>query len=78
MNFTTNNNDKEKPKKLLLTTKEVAEMLNIGKSTVYDYARSGIIKSVILPSVRPSKATKRNRKALRFRPEEIEKFLNSL
>ena len=73
-----NSNLGEKPKKLLLTVKEVAVMLNIGKSTVYAYVNSGIIKPVILPRVRPSTAVRRNKNTLRFKPEEIDNFLKSL
>jgi predicted DNA-binding transcriptional regulator AlpA len=69
---------KSTPKKLLLTVKEVAEMLNVGKSTIYTYASQNILKAVVLPSVRPSKAIKRNKKHIRFRPEEVEAFLQRL
>ena len=66
------------PKKLLLTVREVAEMLNVGKSSVYAWASAGILKPVILPSAKPSRATKRNKKAIRFRPEVVDDFLKSL
>ena len=72
------NNVTNLTQKRLLTVKEVSEMLGIGKSTIYAYASMGIIKSITLPMVRPSTATKRNKRAIRFRPEEIEGFLQGL
>ena len=65
-------------KKMLYSAKEVAEILSVGKSTVYGYAEKGIIKPVYLPSIKESKATKRNRRCVRFRVEEVDRFLRSL
>jgi hypothetical protein len=64
--------------KLLLTTKEVAAMLNLGRTTVYDYARAGFIKPIYLPSVKESTATKRNKKAIRFTIEAVNQFLHTI
>jgi excisionase family DNA binding protein len=38
--------------KLLLTTTEAAERLNIGKSTLYDLIRSGMLRTVKIGSRR--------------------------
>jgi predicted DNA-binding transcriptional regulator AlpA len=65
-------------KKILISAKEVAEILSLGRSTIYAYAEKGILKPVYLPSIKPSIAKKHNRKAIRFKIEEVERFLNSL
>jgi predicted DNA-binding transcriptional regulator AlpA len=65
-------------KKMLMSAKEVAEVLSLAKSTIYAYADKGILKAVYMPSIAPSQAKKQNRKAVRFRVDEVEKFLNSL
>ena len=65
-------------KKMLMSAKEVAEVLCIAKSTVYAYANKKILQPVYLPSIKPSQAKKQNRKAVRFRVDEVERFLNSL
>jgi hypothetical protein len=64
--------------KLLFTVKEVSEMLNLGKSTVYDYARAGFIKPIYLPSVKASTAVKHNKKAIRFTVASVQEFLHTL
>ena len=65
-------------KKMLMSAKEVAEVLSLGKSTIYAYADRGILKPVYMPSIAPSQAKKQNRKSIRFRVDEVERFLNSL
>jgi len=67
-----------KMNKLLLTAKEVSEMLGIGKSTVYAYAECDILKPIYLPSVKPSKAKLRNRKAIRFPVDVVDEFIHNL
>lgn len=62
----------------LLKAKEVSKLLNIGLSTIYSYAETGFIKSITLPSVRNSVATKRNKKAIRFTIEAVEEFIHNL
>lgn len=64
--------------KRLLTAKEVAYKLSLGKSTIYAYAQAGLIKHVYLPSVRESTATEQNKRALRFRIEDIDEFIHNL
>lgn len=62
----------------LLKAAQVAQMLNIGVSTVYAYANNGTLPSVYLPQVRDSHATKRNKRALRFAIAEVSRFLDNL
>ena len=62
----------------LLTVKDVAEMLSIGKSSVYAYADNGALKAIYMPLTHDSQATKRNKRTLRFRHEDIEMFLKEL
>jgi predicted DNA-binding transcriptional regulator AlpA len=63
--------------KLLLTAKEVSEMLSLGKSTVYAYAEAGILNALRLPHTGVSKAEKRNLHALRFRLEDVQTFVDN-
>lgn len=62
----------------LLTVKQVAQMLNIGKSSVYAYADNGALRAIYMPLTHDSQAIKRNRRTLRFNPEEIDRFLKEL
>lgn len=62
----------------LLTVKQVAQILNIAKSTVYAYAYGGQLRPVHLPVVRPSKALKRNKRAIRFTLEDVNKFYDAI
>jgi len=62
----------------LLTVKEVAELLNIGKSSVYAYADNGALRAIRMPLTHDSQATKRNKRTLRFRNEDIDLFLKEL
>lgn len=50
--------------KRLLTPQEVADFLQVSRWTVYDQVRKGQLKAV------------RIGKGLRFRPEEVERFVN--
>lgn len=65
-------------KKLLLTTKDVSELLSIGKSTVYAYVQAGVLKAVCLPPTRESNAVKNNRTCIRFKVEDVHEFLDNL
>ena len=62
----------------LLTVKQVAQMLNIGKTTVYGYAKNGQLKPVYLPMVRPSRALKRNKRSIRFALEDVNTFYETI
>jgi len=62
----------------LLTTCQVASILNIGISTVHAYHYKGLLKPVILPHTIESKATKRNWNAKRFELSEVERFWHSI
>ena len=62
----------------LLTVKQVAQILNIGKTTVYGYAARGQLKPIYMPMVRPSTAIKRNKKSIRFTLEEVNKFYETI
>jgi hypothetical protein len=53
-------------------------MLSIGRSTVYAYAERGVLKPLFLPSIRPSQAKIRNRKAMRFSVAIVQGFLDNL
>jgi predicted DNA-binding transcriptional regulator AlpA len=64
--------------KLLLTVKDISLMLGLSKSTIYAYADSGLIRSIQLPSVRESKAIKRNKRAIRFTVESVDEFIHNL
>lgn len=64
--------------KRLLKAKEVATMLSLGNSTIYAYVQAGVIKPVYLPSVRKSNATKLNKRAIRFKVEDIDDFIHTL
>jgi len=61
-------------KPILLTVKMVADRYSISPSLVYAYAKNGMIKPIYLPSAYPSKATKHNRKAIRFTLEATRDF----
>jgi excisionase family DNA binding protein len=50
--------------KKLLTTKEVAEYLNVNVETIRVYVRKGLLKSIKLGG-----------KYIRIRPEELEMFV---
>ena len=62
----------------LLTVKEVAELLNISKASVYAYADNGALKVIYMPLTHDSQATKRNKRTLRFRHEYIELFVKGI
>ena len=64
--------------KLLLTAKEVSELLSLGKSTIYAYVQNGMLKAVCLPHAHKSKAKVRNRTCLRFRVEDVQTFSDNL
>jgi hypothetical protein len=64
--------------KELLSVNDLVEMLTLSKSTIYAYAEKGILRAVILPSINSSQASVRNRKTIRFRPSEVERFMKSL
>ena len=57
--------DKSKPRKLG-TADDVAELCNLPRATVYEYARRGILPGSV-----------RIGRAVRFRMNEIEKWLES-
>lgn len=59
----------------LLTAKQVAELLNIGLSTVYCYADLNILKPICLPRTRASQAKARNRRCIRFDMASINEFM---
>ena len=65
-------------KRKLYRAKEVAEILAIGVSTVYAYVDQKILIPVYLPRSRDSTATHKNRNFMRFKYEEIERFLKTL
>jgi excisionase family DNA binding protein len=56
-------------KQKLLTPREVADMLNIGLVTVYQWASAGRLPVIRLGGERPT---------LRFRPEDIERLIEDL
>lgn len=62
----------------LLNVKDVAERLNISKASVYAYADNGTLRTLYMPLTHDSQATKRNKRTLRFRNEDIELFLKEL
>lgn len=62
----------------LLNVSDVAQLLGISKSLVYEYARAKIIVPLVLPLARESTATKRNRRAIRFRAVDIDSFISKL
>ena len=53
-------------------------MLNIGKTTVYGYAKNGQLKPVYMPMVRPSRALKRNKRSIRFALEDVNAFYETI
>lgn len=63
-------------KKLLRAT-EVAEILSISKSTVYEYISKGILPAVTLPSICSSVASVRNRNFVRVKLEDIDRFIHN-
>jgi len=54
----------------LLTTKEVAEQLDVAPVTVIRLHDEGMLKGVVL-------AQRERRRILRFRPEAVERFITS-
>jgi hypothetical protein len=64
--------------KKLLKVKEVAGILNVSKASVYAYAASGVLRAVYMPLTHISEAVKHNKPTLRFKPDEIERFLLEL
>ena len=62
----------------LLTVLEVGGMLGMSKASVYAYVASKELQAIRMPLTHVSQSTKRNKRTLRFRPEEIERFLKAL
>ena len=68
-----------KEEKLLLSAKDVSQMLSLGLSTVYAYIDSGHLHAISLPAVRNncSKATVRNKRSLRFLLADVQEFVHN-
>ena len=62
----------------LFNVRVVSELLGVSKASIYAYAASGALQAIRMPLTHASTATKRNKRTLRFRPEEIERFLKAL
>jgi type II secretory pathway component HofQ len=62
----------------LLKVQDVAALLNTSKSSVYGYVSNGQLEAFVMPLVRESKATKRNKRSLRFAPEAVSSFLEQI
>lgn len=61
----------------LLKAKEVAEILNVGLSTVYAYVYAGILIPIYLPKTNCSTVKVRNKQSMRFTFDSLNKLLDN-
>ncbi len=64
-------------RKILLTAKDVAEMLSVGLSTIYAYVYAGILSPIYLPKTNQSTAKVRNKQSMRFTFDSVNKMLDN-
>lgn len=69
--------EKQQTRKILMTAKDVAEMLSIGLSSVYAYVYAGLLVPIYLPKTNKSIAKVRNKNSMRFTFDSVNKLLDN-